>query len=291
MNDSKVIPLEIVEEIPRPIKIGQDGKKGAMTERNKPMLNLKGLNVASKDDSSPSSRLKALIMQKMQTNLVSMYKEKKTMPGELVKNTVLYTGKVPEINLPVQHLNSKDYSNRLQFSQLKEKRLEAMLDWKKHDHVGLKKNAYIKEIQKKNAGILGTTHKDELERLEVQTDRFPLHGFRKSTCRILISFSMICKYIIDTDLFSTLTISVILINSIYMMFDNPLENNPPAWRGTVEDTFTYFYTVEAVLKIIGMGLVFNDGAYLHDPANVLDCFIVIMSYPEKFTAASGGDGF
>lgn len=102
---------------------------------------------------------------------------------------------------------------------------------------------------------------------------------------------MICKFIIDTEWFSTLTISVILINSIYMMFDNPLETNPPPWRGTVEDAFTYFYTVEAVLKIIGMGLIFNEDAYLRDPANILDCFIVIMSYPEKFTKAAAGDGF
>ena len=102
---------------------------------------------------------------------------------------------------------------------------------------------------------------------------------------------MICKYIIETELFSNLTISVILINSIYMMFDNPLETNPPDYKQTVEDTFTYFYTVEALLKIIGMGLIFNDGAYLHDPANILDCFIVIMSYPEKFTGSSDGTGY
>ena len=108
-------------------------------------------------------------------------------------------------------------------------------------------------------------------------------GCRKAFWRIIISFTMICKYIIITEIFNNLTISVILINSIYMMFDNPLETNPPPYKATVEDTFTYFYTVEALLKIIGMGLIFNDDAYLHDPANVLDFFIVVMSYPEKFT--------
>lgn len=249
----------------------------------KPGLNFKGLG-AGVD-------LKKLIFQKMQGKISTLYAEKRTVPGELVKNKGNYQGNVPEGEFPVPRLDSNDYAKRLRFEELKKTRLEALCNWKKRDHIGLKKNAYIKEIQKKNENILGITQKDDLEKLEVQTDRFPLLGCRKAFWRIIISFTMICNYIINTEAFSNLTISVILINSIYMMFDNPLEKFPPPWKGTVEDTFTYFYTVEAVLKIIGMGLIFNDGAYLHDPANVLDCFIVIMSYPDKFAGGSSGDGF
>jgi hypothetical protein len=40
-----------------------------------------------------------------------------------------------------------------------------------------------------------------------------------------------------------------------------------------------------------MGLIYNDGAYLHDPANLLDCFIVIMSYPSLLEARGAGEGF
>jgi hypothetical protein len=164
-----------------------------------------------------------MIMQKMSSKISNLYAEKRTVPGELVKNRGIYTGKVPELENPIPRLDSNDYAKRLRFEELKKTRLEALCNWKKHDHIGLKKNAYIKEIQKKNENILGITNKDALERLEVQTDRFPLLGCRKAFWRVLISIRMICKYIIETDLFSNLTISVILINSIYMMFDDPVD--------------------------------------------------------------------
>ena len=44
-----------------------------------------------------------------------------------------------------------------------------------------------KEIQKKNENILGITAKDDLEKLEVQTNRFPLLGCRKAFWRVIIT--------------------------------------------------------------------------------------------------------
>lgn len=43
-------------------------------------------------------------------------------------------------------MDSNDYAKRLRFEELKKTRLEALCNWKKRDHIGLKKNAYIKEI-------------------------------------------------------------------------------------------------------------------------------------------------
>ena len=116
----------------------------------------------------------------------------------------------------------------------------------------------------------------------MQTDRFPLLGCRKAIKRVIITVQMFCAFIIGTEWFNNLTIIVILVNSLMMMFDNPTEE-PGPFMLVMEDIFTYFYTVEMFLKIIGMGLFFNTGAYLRDPGNMLDCFVVIMSYPEKFT--------
>ncbi len=42
--------------------------------------------------------------------------------------------------------------------------------------------------------------------------------------------------------------------------------------------FLGFYTVEMILKIIGLGFVFNKGSYLRDPWNLLDFIIVTSSY-------------
>lgn len=62
---------------------------------------------------------------------------------------------------------------------MKHTHLEALLQWKQKDFKGLKKNAYIKEVQKKNDKILTVAEKDSLEKLEVYTDRFPLLKLRK----------------------------------------------------------------------------------------------------------------
>lgn len=93
----------------------------------------------------------------MQGKITNLYHEKRTAPGELVKSKVVYSGTVPESLYPVPRLDSNDYAKRLRFEELKKTRLEALCNWKKRDHIGLKKNAYIKEIQKKNENILGIT--------------------------------------------------------------------------------------------------------------------------------------
>jgi len=58
--------------------------------------------------------------------------------------------------------------------------------WKKNDALGLKKNNYIKEILFRNESILAKSEKDELEKLDVYTDRYPLLGLRKSFMRLII---------------------------------------------------------------------------------------------------------
>lgn len=42
--------------------------------------------------------------------------------------------------------------------------------------------------------------------------------------------------------------------------------------------FTGLYTLEMVLKIMGMGFIMNQGSYIRDSWNILDFIIVITSY-------------
>ena len=49
----------------------------------------------------------------------------------------------------------------------------------------------------------------------------------------------------------------------------------------------YVYSVEMVLKILGMGFVLNRGSYLRDPWNVLDVIIVVSGYLPLFIASGG----
>ena len=124
---------------------------------------------------------------------------------------------------PETALDSTDYAKRLRFEELKKIKLEEMCSWKLKDIKGIKKNAYIKEIQKRNDQILSVTDKDDLEKLEVMTDRFPLLKLRKSIYRSFILLNMVCKTIIDTKVFDNFTTMVILANCGTMIANQPLD--------------------------------------------------------------------
>lgn len=154
-----------------------------------------------------------------------------------------------------------------------------MCQWKQKDTKGLKKGAYIKEIQKKNSQILKITEKNDLEKLDVYTDRFPLLILRKSILRVIILVQMTCYFIIQTKSFDNISIAVILANSFTMILDDTGTNdNPnPIWV-FFEMLFLVLYTIEMVFKILGMGFLFKENAYLKDSWNILDFFIVMTSY-------------
>ena len=42
--------------------------------------------------------------------------------------------------------------------------------------------------------------------------------------------------------------------------------------------FLIFYTIEMILKIFGLGFVFNRGSYLRDYWNILDFLVVSTGY-------------
>ena len=200
-------------------------------------------------------------------------------PWSIISNEPAYSGTVNQSEYPQTPLDSLDYSKRLRFEQLKKTRLEAMCQWKQKDTKGLKKGAYIKEIQKKNSQILKITEKNDLEKLDVYTDRFPLLILRKSILRAIILVQMTCNFIINTKAFDNISILVILANSFTMILDDSGTNdNPdPIWA-FLETVFLVLYTIEMVFKILGLGFIFNEDAYLKDSWNILDFFIVVTSY-------------
>ena len=87
---------------------------------------------------------------------------------------------------------------------------------------------------------------------------------------------MLCKYIIESAIFDNFTTAVILVNSVMMMLNNPTDTNPDPIFEEAETIFLILYTAEMVLKIIGMGFIFGEEAYLKESFNILD-FIIVMS--------------
>ena len=118
-----------------------------------------------------------------------------------------------------------------------------------------------------------------MEKLDVYTDRFPLLILRKSILRGIILVQMTCNYIINTKAFDNISILVILANSFTMILDDSGTNdNPdPIWA-FLETVFLVLYTIEMVFKILGLGFLFKEDAYLKDSWNILDFFIVVTSY-------------
>lgn len=64
---------------------------------------------------------------------------------------------------------------------------------------------------------------------------------------------------------------------------------PTETEMAIENVFQGLYTVEMLLKILGQGFVFNQGAYMRDSFNILDFFIVMSAYLSMMQE-EGGDG-
>lgn len=89
---------------------------------------------------------------------------------------------------------------------------------------------------------------------------------------------MIAFKIISTKAFDNISIFVILMNSLVMMTEDPADKDPPEYFAVIDNIFLGLYSVEMVLKILGMGLIFGEHAYLKNSWNILDFVIVISGY-------------
>lgn len=59
--------------------------------------------------------------------------------------------------------------------------------------------------------------------------------------------------------------------------EDPLQTEQEAWKLELDNFFMWVYVAEAALKIMALGFIWNDGAYLRDGWSQLDFTIVITS--------------
>ena len=85
--------------------------------------------------------------------------------------------------------------------------------------------------------------------------------------------NMVAFNIINRKSFETITILVIIANCATLA-SSRADLEPTPEELMVENLFLALYTIEMVLKILGLGFVFNRGSYLRDYFNALDFFIV-----------------
>jgi hypothetical protein len=109
-------------------------------------------------------------------------------------------------------------------------------------------------------------------------DRWPLLSLRKSVSKAKIYINEFALAIIKHKAFEYTTIGVILANSVTLGMEDPLAVSTTSEQELVEYIFLALYSIEMALKILGMGFLFNKGAYLRDPWNILDFIIVMSAY-------------
>lgn len=85
-------------------------------------------------------------------------------------------------------------------------------------------------------------------------------------------------------IFENIVLGLIIVSSVTLVVDNPL--NDPNGKvqvilGYIDYFFTLLFFIEAMIKIIAKGLLFNNlkniNPYLRDSWNILDLFVVVAA--------------
>jgi hypothetical protein len=95
--------------------------------------------------------------------------------------------------------------------------------------------------------------------------------------RARIDVNFFARTIIDNPAFENMAITIILLNSATLVVENPADETSPEME-IVDKVFLGLYSVEMIMKILGMGFMFNRGAYLRSFWGVLDFVIVVSAY-------------
>ena len=131
--------------------------------------------------------------------------------------------------------------------------------------------------------------KDSIEIIDAYRDRCPCLDFRKTLMRIRVYLNRSAIKIITNSIFESISITVIVANSLFLALDDPLSTTPAVYAAYSENIFQALYTVEMILKIAAMGFMFNKGAYLRDSWNILDCIIVSSGYAGMLLDGKGAN--
>ncbi|UJR27700.1 hypothetical protein I4U23_008977 [Adineta vaga] len=88
-----------------------------------------------------------------------------------------------------------------------------------------------------------------------------------------------CHFIVTLRYFELLIMIVICLSSISLAAEDPVHENSKrnVILNYVDYAFTGVFTVELLLKIVDLGVVFHEGAYCRDVWNLLDALVVICA--------------
>ena len=91
-----------------------------------------------------------------------------------------------------------------------------------------------------------------------------------------------CAAVIQHPFFEAVCLIIILTNCIFIALSDPTSDTQPDWQVISDYIFQGFYSFEICLKVLALGFVFNENAYIRDPWNVFDFLIVMFGYLSYF---------
>jgi len=100
--------------------------------------------------------------------------------------------------------------------------------------------------------------------------------------KIRIYLSRGAYIIIKHPVFESISICVIVANCFFLALDDPTATEKNPIMDKSDYVFQALYTAEMLLKISGLGFVWNKGSYLRDAWNMLDFVIVVSGYATFF---------
>jgi len=74
-----------------------------------------------------------------------------------------------------------------------------------------------------------------------------------------------------------------------MVVDDPSSENPDFFFIVINHVFNALYSIEMVLKIMGLGFILGENAYLRDSWNILDFVIVMSAIPPYLGNSESSD--
>ncbi|CAG9314126.1 unnamed protein product [Blepharisma stoltei] len=124
------------------------------------------------------------------------------------------------------------------------------------------------------------------EVIEDMNDDFPWLDLRKAFLRVCYAISQFCLHIVSNPAFDIIILCFIFANTIVLSIEDPSANIQPPSLAALDSIFLYVYTAEAGLKILAYGFIFNKGAYIRDPWNILDALIISTAWASMHATTS-----
>lgn len=143
-----------------------------------------------------------------------------------------------------------------------------------------------------NGGVQPESEADEDQEVEINPEDDPAqffahgkyHTFSEKSIWVLGKGNPIREgivWIITHKRFDQVVVGLILFNSLLLGIkdytDPNNETNINQFVENCEPLFSYAFTIECVLKILGMGFILDNGSYLRDAWNWLDFIVVVSS--------------